>query len=76
MVLTYLIMSGKKNRNKGHRLEREVNHFCRDVLGYKRSKTSRHASRFLDALEIDIAMQGPMLENIPYLFQCKNGYNS
>lgn len=61
-------MSGSKNRDKGHNLEREVARWFRDKLGFKFAKTTREASRLLDSCKIDIA-------NVPLLIQCKAGYS-
>lgn len=61
-------MSSNKNRNKGHRLERDVTRWFRE-LGFKFAKTTREASRLLDSCKIDIA-------HIPFLIQCKAGYET
>ena len=58
-----------RNRNKGHRLERDVARWFREKLGFKFAKTTREASRLLDSCKIDIA-------NIPFLIQCKAGYEN
>lgn len=60
-------MSGKRNREKGHRLERDVARWFREELGFSFAKTTREASRLLDSCKIDIA-------NVPLLIQCKAGY--
>lgn len=61
-------MSGSKNRNKGHRLERLIALICREVFGFKHSRTSRSESKTLDNCGVDIA-------NFPLLLQCKSGYD-
>ena len=60
-------MSGKNNRRKGHKLERDVVKMFRDELGFKFAKTSRNASTLLDSCKIDIF-------GVPYLVQTKMGY--
>ena len=61
------LVSGKRNRNVGHSLERRIAKKFRDI-GYEFAKTSRQASRLLDDSKVDIAY-------VPYLVQCKKGYN-
>lgn len=61
------LVSGKRNRNAGHSLERRIAKKFRDI-GYEFAKTSRQASRLLDDSKVDIAY-------VPYLVQCKKGYN-
>jgi hypothetical protein len=56
-----------KNRDKGHRFERQWATKFRDELGFKFCKTSRQASRMLDDSGVD-------LDGIPFNVQLKNGY--
>lgn len=57
-------MKGTTNRNKGHDFERQWARTMRDI-GYIYCKTSRQASRLLDACKVDLAF-------VPYNIQCKN----
>lgn len=66
--------AGKKARRKGHNLERKISSWCRKVLGYKLTKTSRQASKLLDDCGVDICFD-PTFNNMPFLIQCKAGYN-
>ena len=55
-----------KNRDKGHRLERELATFFQSI-GFPMCKTTRASSRLLDDTSID-------LNFIPLLVQAKSGY--
>ena len=59
-----LIRRAKNNRNKGHGMERELAKIFRERLNYTFCKTSRQASRMLDACKVDLAF-------IPYNVQSK-----
>lgn len=61
-------MSGKRNRRKGHDLERELARIFRE-LGYEHARTSREESRLMDDCGIDIV-------NVPFLVQAKAGYEN
>lgn len=56
-----------KNRDKGHRYERWLRNFFKD-LGFVHCQTARYGSRLLDDCGID-------LMNIPFWVQAKAGYN-
>lgn len=60
-------MSKNANRNKGHRLERELASFFRSI-GFDYCKTSRAESKTLDNCGIDLC-------NIPLHVQAKSGYD-
>jgi len=60
-------MNGKRNRTKGHDLERDCASLFRN-LGFSFAKTTRAESKTLDDAGVDIA-------NIPFLVQCKAGYD-
>jgi len=57
-------MSGKKSRNKGHRLERLWVKKLK-AIGFKNACTSRNESKRLDDKLVDIAFA------YPFNFQCK-----
>lgn len=59
---------GNKQRRKGHDLEREWVAYLREI-GYKHARTTRQESNLLDSCGVDIA-------NIPFVMQCKAGYES
>lgn len=61
-------MSGKTNRTKGHSLEREIASLFREI-GFEYAKTTRAESKTLDNAGVDIA-------NVPFLIQCKSGYDT
>lgn len=55
------------NRTKGHKLERELAKFFRDI-GFSMCKTTRASSRLLDDSKCD-------LNYIPLIVQAKSGYS-
>lgn len=57
---------GPKNRDKGHRVERDYATIFQNV-GFKQCKTTRATSRLMDSCKID-------LNFIPILLQIKAGY--
>lgn len=57
-----------KNRDKGHRFEREVMNFYKK-LGFSKCTTSRYSSKQKDDAGVD-------LDNLPVNVQCKAGYFS
>ena len=59
---------GNANRRKGHALERLIAKTFR-LFGFQYSKTSRATSRLLDDCGVDINF-------VPFLIQCKAGYNN
>lgn len=61
-------MTGKRNRVKGHNLEREEARWWRSI-GFNHCKTTRESSRLLDGCGVD-------LDHIPVLQQCKAGYEN
>ena len=61
-------MSGKRNRTKGHNLERTVASQLREI-GFEFARTSRSESKTLDDCGVDIS-------NVPFLIQCKSGYDN
>jgi hypothetical protein len=61
-------MSGARNRTKGHNLERTVASQLREV-GFEYARTSRSESKTLDDCGVDIC-------NVPFLLQCKSGYDN
>lgn len=60
-------------RKKGHRFETSI---ARDIreLGFIYCKTTRNASKVLDDCSIDISVNGASIDSIPFLIQCKAGY--
>jgi hypothetical protein len=54
-----------KNRDKGHRFEREIRQFF-ESLGYDTCKTSRYASKLRDDQKVDHCFVDP------WLSQCKH----
>lgn len=61
-------MTGKRNRTKGHNLERDIASALR-TIGYEFARTTRSESKTLDDCGVDIS-------NVPYLIQCKSGYDN
>jgi len=61
------------SRNKGHRFERKIAQDLRE-LGFTECKTSRAVSKLLDDCGIDLAITGLLVESVPFLIQCKAGY--
>lgn len=61
-------MSGSRNRTKGHNLERTVASLLREI-GFEFARTSRSESKTLDDCGVDIC-------NVPFLVQCKSGYDN
>jgi len=57
-----------KNRDKGHRFEREIMRFYK-ALGFDKCITSRYSSKQKDDAGID-------LDNLPINVQCKSGYSA
>lgn len=61
------VISGAARRRKGHDLERYVSKTLRDI--YPHARTSRRESKTMDDCGVDVV-------NVPFLIQCKSGYES